>query len=81
MKLLGALEGLRKDLEAAENMYYFALDVEEQIENNIFLINYKNKSFTEDYLAEYHSLSKEFQEMYQGYFKHAQNKAVKLELI
>jgi hypothetical protein len=81
ISVLEALVALKKDFDSAEDMYYFAMHVEEQIENNVFIMNYKNESFTEEYLLEYQSLSEEFQEMYESYFKYAQARAKKLELI
>ena len=81
ISVLEALEAFRIELEAAQNFYYFAMEVEDLIEENIFLINYKNSSFSEKYLVEYFEVNKEFEKTYETMFRYADEKGRKLKFI
>lgn len=80
ISLLEGLKDLRGDMEYAQGMYYFTLDVEELVEENIFVIDYKNESFSEKYLIEYSELFEEFSILYNSYIVHVESKAKKLRL-
>ena len=75
------MEAFRIELEEAQNLYYFAMEVEDLIEENIFLINYKNSSFSEKYLVEYFEVNKEFEKTYETMFRYADEKGRKLKFI
>lgn len=79
LSMLEALRDLRGNMEYAKDMYEFTLDVEDLVERNIFLNDYKNSSFSEKYLIEYAELFEVFGELYNKYIVHAQTKAKKLE--
>jgi len=72
--------GLKKELEVESNCYNFAIDVEEMIENNIFVIDYKNESFTDEYLEKYFEFNKMFTDVYNSYFSFAKTKGIYIKL-
>lgn len=78
--LLRLMEELRKDLEKESNKYSFAIDIEAMIEENIFVIDFKNSSYTEEYLLEYYEFNKEYTEVYNHYFSFAETKGKYLQL-
>lgn len=80
VSLLEALRDLRGNMEYAKESYEFTLDVEDLVEQNIFLQGYKNSSFSEKYLLEYAELFKQFSELYNKYVVYVESKAKKLEI-
>lgn len=80
ISLLSALQDLQKEISRAEDKYYFTVSVEEMIVDNIFIIDYTNTSFTEEYLVGFYELNKSFNKVYDYYFKYVSEKAKKIEV-
>ena len=64
LELLGAFESLKHSLEDIGFRYEFAKMVESMIEKNMFLINFKNESFTDEFLVAYSELFGVFEKRY-----------------
>jgi len=74
--VLNLLEELKKELEVESNNYSFTVEVEEMIEQNIFVVDYKNSSFTDEYLEEYFDFNVEYTKVYNHYFSFAKDKGI-----
>jgi len=77
INLLEAISTLSKDVEQMKNRYEFTLFIEEEIENNKFLIDFKNNSFTEEFLNDLVSFKREFDEMAEKYYRFVNTKTMK----
>lgn len=75
---LDACENLKLKLEAMQDSYYFVMDIEENIEANMFIINYKNYSYTDEYLQEYYEVNMEFEHLYLELYKHLKTRGAKI---
>lgn len=74
--VLKKLEEVKQELIVESSYYSFAVEVEEMIEENIFIINYKNSSFSDEHLEEYFEFNKEYTEVYNHYYSFANDKGI-----
>jgi len=73
-------EYLKNSLFIIEENYNFTLFVEEDIRENIFLIDYVNETFSEEFLEEFFSFKEKFIEVHKYYFSFALDKGKKIKI-
>jgi len=80
ISVLEALRDLKERIDISIKNYDFTLYVENELEENIFMNNFKNNVFSDEYIQEFSKFIQNFEEIYDNYFKYISTKASKLHL-
>lgn len=78
---LEALQALKEKIIISTQFYNFTSHVEKQLENNIFMSNYKNSVYGEKYIESFVDFENEFNQAYDKYFKYVSTKAKILSML